>query len=163
MHILFDIDHTLVVHEKYVHRKYSHLTKINNYYAINLKKTSNLFKYLLKRGIKIGFLTAASYTRNPWLKIFEKIYKLKKGSLKNSVFINGHDYGKRSTPKGVKINKLIEDELIRGKIILVDDKKRHVKSAIDCGHFGILANGFPVSRKMDNYYLVEIKRHANLS
>lgn len=161
MHILFDIDQTLVVHRKHVNKNYPHLTiskYINNYYVINLKKTSNLFKKLLKKNVSIGFLTAANYNKKFWLRIFEKTYRLRRHSLKNSVFINRHQYGNRYTPKGEKINKLIKDNLISGKIILVDDNKSHIRSAIKHGHGGILANGFPNDRKIDHSYLLEIEQ-----
>ena len=172
--VLFDIDNTLVVSHnsasKFSTRYKGHLSMIyikhisEYYYIINHRETAELFKYLLKNDVQIGFITAAGYKRRKWIKIFEKMYGLARNSLRNAVYINRYRYGDAWTPKGQKIRAAIEDNLIEDgmNIILVDDNYTHTCSAIYNGFYAVRATGFldtGLQRpSINNSYLEDIKK-----
>lgn len=166
MHILFDIDQTLIISEKtanqFSKRYHSHLEDIgitledlglsiaiyenDKYFIINRIATAKLFSDLLANNIKIGFVTASIYQKEHCLKIFECIYELPDKSLENCVFINRNDYSSAyynfTTNKAEKIRAAQQDGLIDQHVILLDDCDYQIESARKAGFEAIVATGF---------------------
>jgi len=173
IHVLFDIDHTLIVAEssvlRYSSRYHYHLEKIpvkmynQLYYIINRLSTEKLFHDLIDNGIKIGFITSSTYAQEICLDLFECIYNLPLGSLKDSVYINRNDYTEH-TSKIDKIKAAQNDKIIDAddQIVLIDDLDENINSAKKAGITTVLATGFKVISgikrpRIDNKYIDDVR------
>lgn len=166
--LLLDLDETLFVRtdrddEAYDCVRYEHLTLISSegadYFFIHLDATAGLFKYLIEINIKIGFITAGSYTAEEVLPVLRKAYGLAATDLQNCIFVNAKEYGDRRTPKGKKIHALKQLNILSkdSRVILVDDNLSHLKSARMYGCYAIHATGHFV------IYNVELKKRQLIS
>jgi len=176
--VIFDIDATLLVADRVLDKvavnpdQYPCLEPAPSFYASDIElsismhsiyrqRTSELFADLLDDGAEIGFLTHGLYDKQDFIPYIERLYGMRDGTLKDSVFWNRKDCGKdyNATGKGVTLLSLQDQGYIgtTDQVTLVDDNLEHVTNARLCGFDAIHARGLFV------YLLDDSKEYGVIS